>query len=140
MLGDAMPRTLLLIAAPLMLAACGMSPEEREAYLEHGVTVRAAHLTARGDSSVLPWVQAEARGGVELVSFRIRLYDDRDGDGEPDEVEYTGIARVRDASGGGSDTLLKISTFTFKNDLKRPLLLCEVDTDEGLHTQILVLD
>lgn len=135
-----MPRPLPFLAAVCaLLAACGMSPEERAEHLERSVTVRAAHLSARGDSGLLPWVQAEARGGVGLISLRVRLYDDRDGDGVPDASEYTGIARVRDAA-GGEETLLRISTLTFKRGLVRPLLLCEVESTDGRIEQVLALD
>ncbi len=134
-----MPRTLPLLAAACLLASCGMSPDERVEYLERSVTVRAAHVSARGDSGLLPWVQAEARGGLSLLALRVRLYDDRNGDGTAQASEYTGIARVREAAGNG-EVLLRISTLTFKSGLTRPMLLCEVDTDEGLHEQILVLE
>ena len=134
-----MPRSLPALTAVLLLASCGLNPEEREEFLERSVTVRAAHLSARGDSGLLPWVQAEARGGVELIALRIRLFDDRNGDGVPQDSEYTGIARVREADGGG-EVLLRISTLTFKKSILRPLLVCEVDTDEGMHESILALD
>jgi hypothetical protein len=134
-----MPRLLPCLAAALLLASCGMSPAEREEYLERTVTVRAAHLSARGDSGLLPWVQAEARGGPELIALRIRVYDDRNGDGLPQDAEYTGIARVREATESG-EVLLRISTLTFKSGLLRPILVCEVDTSEGLHEQILLLE
>ena len=116
-----------------------MNPEEREEFLERSITVRAAHLSARGDSGLLPWVQAEARGDISLRALRIRLYDDRNGDGLPQDSEYTGIARVREAD-GKKEVLLRISTLTFKSNLMRPILLCEVDSSEGLHEQILILE
>lgn len=134
-----MPRDLPLLAAALLLASCGMSPAERAAHLERSITLRAAHLSARGDSGLLPWVQAEARGGVGLLSLRIRLFDDRNGDGVPQADEYTGIARVRDAD-GEEEPLLKISALTFASGLRRPLLLCEVDSTDGPYTQVLALE
>lgn len=134
-----MKRSLPALAAVLLLASCGMSPAERDEYLERSVTVRSAHLSLRGDSGLLPWVQAEARGDLELLALRIRLYEDRNGDGQPQDAEYTGIARVREANVDG-EVLLRISTLTFKSGLLRPILLCEVDTSEGPFEQILVLE
>lgn len=130
-----------LSAAALILfltTSCGMSPEEREEYLDRTVTIRTAHLSARGDSGLLPWVRAEARGGLELKAFRIKLFADANGDGVMQDEEFSGIARVREAQGSGA-VLLTISTLTFPQELARPTLFCEVDTDEGMHTQVIVL-
>lgn len=125
-------------AALLTMISCGMSPTERDEFLERSVTVRTARLSARGDSGLLPWVRAEARGGVELKSLRVRLFADANGDGQYQEAEYSGIVRVREAQGSGA-VLLTISTLTFPQSLERPSLLCEVDTDEGVHTQVISL-
>lgn len=125
-------------AALLTLTSCGMSPTERDEFLERSVTVRTARLSARGDSWVLPWVRAEARGGLELTALRVRLFADANGDGQYQEEEFSGIARVREAQGSGA-VLLPISTLTFPRSLTRPFLLCEVDTEEGLHTQVISL-
>lgn len=120
-----------------LLAACGMSPAEREEYLDRSITIRTPRLSARGDSGLLAWVRAEARGGLEMTALRVKVFDDRNGDGQMQEDEYGGIARVREAAGGA--VLLTISTLTFPASLTRPALLCEVDTDDGLHEQLIVL-
>jgi hypothetical protein len=122
----------------LVTVSCGMNAEEREEYLEQSVTVRTARLSARGDSGMLPWVRAEARGGLELTALRVRLFSDANGDGQYQEEEFSGIARVREAQGSGA-VLLTISTLTFPMKLERPFLFCEVDTEEGMHTQVLAL-
>ncbi len=127
----------VLPAAALLLAACGMSPQEREDFLDRTVTVRTAHLSARGDSGLLPWVRAESRGGLEMTALRVRVFADANGDGQMQDDEFTGIARVREAADGA--VLLTISTLTFPANLQRPMLLCEVDTDEGPYVQTIAL-
>ena len=82
--------------------------------------------------------EPEARGGLELTALRVRLFADANGDGQYQEEEFSGIARVREAQGSGA-VLLPISTLTFPRSLTRPFLLCEVDTEEGLHTQVISL-
>lgn len=129
----------LSAAAALFLASCGMSPAEQEEYVERRVTVHVSHLTAVADSSKLPWVRATASEGVELKMLRVRLFADANGDGQMQDGEYTGIARVAEAEGSGAK-LLKIGTFTFQQELVRPTLLVEVHTTDGLHTQVIALN
>ena len=127
-----------LAATALLLPACGMSPEEREVLLERTVTIRSAALSAAADVEFVPWVRVTARGGVELLSLRVRVFDDANGDGVMQPEEFGGISRVREAESPGTE-LLSISKLSFPASLARPALLCEADTDEGLHTRVIVL-
>jgi hypothetical protein len=131
-----MNRILPAISTLLLLTACGMNPAEQEEFLQRTVTLHTAPLSGRGDSGLIAWVRAEARGGASMTALRVRVFDDANGDGAMQDEEYSGIARVREGDG---EVLLKISTITFPQNFLRPMLLCEVDTDQGMHTQVIAL-
>ncbi len=130
---------LSLLAGLACLGSCGMTPEEREAYLASELTVTTSPPSARGDQRMLAWVRAESSGDPRLKRLRVTVFDDRDGDGRLGPGESTGIRKVALPTSGSEARVLTVHQVLFPADLAAPRLWCEMDTDEGTLTESLDL-